>query len=126
MDVNGNFAPLYSLMQCLPDLTPTDCWECLKNISEMAMSRQGNQVLTVPCNLRYGMVQFYEGRPMWRIVIPSADAVVPPDHVMPTNQKHKSKQHNIFFPCRESSKYKFHKYYSLVLLLFKYMTFGAS
>ncbi|XP_025827150.1 cysteine-rich receptor-like protein kinase 10 isoform X2 [Panicum hallii] len=89
MDVNGNFAPLYSLMQCLPDLTPTDCWECLKNISEMAMSRQGNQVLTVPCNLRYGMVQFYEGRPMWRIVIPSADAVVPPDHVMPTNQKHK-------------------------------------
>ncbi|PUZ45421.1 hypothetical protein GQ55_8G222000 [Panicum hallii var. hallii] len=88
MDVNGNFAPLYSLMQCLPDFTPTDCWECLKNISEMAMSLQGSQVLAVPCNFRYSMGQFYEGQPMRRTP-QLASAVVPPDHVMPTNQKHK-------------------------------------
>ncbi|TVU17830.1 hypothetical protein EJB05_33890, partial [Eragrostis curvula] len=72
MDVNTSFPPIFSLTQCTPDLTPGDCWECLKNISKM----------------------FYEGEPMWHIM-PPEDVVLPPvvvASVAAPSSEHKSSQ----------------------------------
>ncbi|OEL21280.1 putative cysteine-rich receptor-like protein kinase 20 [Dichanthelium oligosanthes] len=73
MDFGGTFPPLYSLTQCVPELTPSDCWECLRSVSEMARSYlQGDHgsILAVPCNLRYSTAHFYEGEPMWHFMPP--------------------------------------------------------
>ncbi|TVU17836.1 hypothetical protein EJB05_33896, partial [Eragrostis curvula] len=86
MDVNSSFPPIFSRTQCTPDLTPGDCWECLKNISEMVtdsfQGMQGISITAVRCNLRYATAQFYEGKPMWHIM-PPEDAVLPPVVVAP-------------------------------------------
>ncbi|RLM58032.1 hypothetical protein C2845_PM18G10660 [Panicum miliaceum] len=89
-DVNSAFLALYSLAQCVPDFTPGDCWECLKNSSDTAVNlfhgEGGNRVLGVPCSMRYSTEKFYEGGPMWRIT-PPADAFAPQDAVR--SPKHK-------------------------------------
>ncbi|TVU17829.1 hypothetical protein EJB05_33889, partial [Eragrostis curvula] len=55
MDVYGSFPPIFSRTQCTPDLTPDDCWECLKNISKMTTDTfDGSKeisVFSLRCNL---------------------------------------------------------------------------
>ncbi|WVZ50653.1 hypothetical protein U9M48_001886 [Paspalum notatum var. saurae] len=55
--------PVYSLVQCTPDMAPDLCYNCLKNFSDRAMAhfsgRQRGQVLGVWCSLRYDTTKFY-------------------------------------------------------------------
>ncbi|KAL6654908.1 hypothetical protein ACP70R_008373 [Stipagrostis hirtigluma subsp. patula] len=97
MDVNVTFPPIFSRTQCTPDLTPGDCWECLKNISKMATDKfngqQGIWVLSVRCNLRFSTAQFYEGEPMWHILPPedAVGAMAPAAMPGPKHKRHMSK-----------------------------------
>ncbi|KAG2563168.1 hypothetical protein PVAP13_8KG291200 [Panicum virgatum] len=97
MDVSSTFPALYSLLQCVPDFTPSDCWECLKSISDTAVSLLDgeikNYVLGVPCSMWYSTVKFYEGKSMLHITPPpdalaTEDAARSPKHKTPNNYLH--------------------------------------
>nr|CAB3490213.1 unnamed protein product [Digitaria exilis] len=68
MDATVNNPLLYSMAQCMPDLISNDCWNCLTNITEIAMAsfagQQRGGVFTVRCVLRYDTNVFYSGKPM--------------------------------------------------------------
>ncbi|KAL6654906.1 hypothetical protein ACP70R_008371 [Stipagrostis hirtigluma subsp. patula] len=95
-DVSSSF-PLYSMAQCTPDLTPTACWACLKNASEMALDNlvagvNAIEVIHLQCDLRYDQYKFYTGDPMYNIgtsgaAPPPAPVAAPPAPV--ANQKRK-------------------------------------
>ncbi|KAL6654903.1 hypothetical protein ACP70R_008368 [Stipagrostis hirtigluma subsp. patula] len=87
-DVTSSF-PLYCMVQCTPDLTPTACWACLKNASEMALDNlvagvHGIEVNHLQCDLRYDEYQFYVRDPMLYIGSPGAGCQPP---VPVANQK---------------------------------------
>jgi hypothetical protein len=54
---------LYSLVQCTPDLSVSDCYKCLRvaigNQSSCCDGRQGGRVLLPSCNIRYEVNPFY-------------------------------------------------------------------
>ncbi|CAN6552851.1 unnamed protein product [Malus baccata var. baccata] len=54
---------LYSLVQCTPDLSSTDCDQCLRGaielIPECCDGRKGGRVLFPSCNIRYESFPFY-------------------------------------------------------------------
>lgn len=105
MDISTTFPTLFSLAQCVPDMAPMDCSECLGNISQQIKhyfsGKQGGRILSVQCNFRYEIYQFYQGNTTWYIgsppgiVVPSTPSVPPPSPlVVPPSQKPNSKQHN--------------------------------
>ena len=55
---------LYSLVQCTPDLSGTDCNNCLQDAIKILPSccsgKQGGRIVFPSCNLRYELYQFYE------------------------------------------------------------------
>ena len=57
------FQTLYSLVQCTPDLSSTDCNFCLQTainrIPICCYGKQGGRVLFPSCNLRYELFPFY-------------------------------------------------------------------
>ncbi|XP_020092881.1 cysteine-rich receptor-like protein kinase 6 [Ananas comosus] len=61
------FPTIYGLAQCTPDLSASDCRQCLGGlIGEMPQyfaGRQGGRILGVRCNLRYEVYSFYDGAP---------------------------------------------------------------
>ncbi|XP_056171976.1 cysteine-rich receptor-like protein kinase 10 isoform X2 [Syzygium oleosum] len=51
---------LYTLAQCTPDLTASDCDTCLHyGIGNLVSGKQGGRVLTPSCNVRYELYPFY-------------------------------------------------------------------
>ncbi|XVF87658.1 hypothetical protein PTKIN_Ptkin18bG0138000 [Pterospermum kingtungense] len=62
VNVSG-FQTLYSLVQCTPDLSSSDCNTCLRgNIAGLpncCSGKQGGRVLTPSCNIRYELYPFY-------------------------------------------------------------------
>jgi hypothetical protein len=55
---------LYSLVQCTPDISSSDCNMCLRgamaNLQTCCDGKQGGRVLYPSCNLRYEIYQFYQ------------------------------------------------------------------
>ncbi|XP_017234646.1 cysteine-rich receptor-like protein kinase 10 isoform X1 [Daucus carota subsp. sativus] len=67
---------IYGLMQCTPDLSSTQCSNCLdkaiENIPTCCSGRTGGQVLKPSCRLRFEIGPFYDGTPSVDIQTPSA------------------------------------------------------
>lgn len=57
------FQQLYSLAQCTPDLSSTDCDQCLRGAIELfpecCDGKKGGRVLFPSCNIRYESLPFY-------------------------------------------------------------------
>ncbi|KAJ6885621.1 hypothetical protein NC651_026297 [Populus alba x Populus x berolinensis] len=68
-----NFQTIYALVQCTPDLSPSECRDCLYNASglipECCNARQGGRVIYPSCNFRYEIDRFYD---------PSSNSIPPP------------------------------------------------
>jgi hypothetical protein len=58
------FQTLYSLVQCTPDISSSDCNMCLRgamtNLPMCCDGKQGGRVLYPSCNLRYEIFPFYQ------------------------------------------------------------------
>jgi hypothetical protein len=54
---------LYSLVQCTPDLSVSDCYKCLRraigNLPSCCDGKQGGRVLLPSCNIRFEVSPFY-------------------------------------------------------------------
>ncbi|KAM0839975.1 hypothetical protein ACQ4PT_005273 [Festuca glaucescens] len=63
---------LYCLMQCRPDLTASDCADCLQAVSGYTLrnmkGKQGGRVAWTRCNMRYEIYSFFIGEPVLRII----------------------------------------------------------
>ncbi|GMH05356.1 hypothetical protein Nepgr_007196 [Nepenthes gracilis] len=64
-DANFNILnKLYTLAQCTPDLTSSDCYTCLMQcigrLPSCCSGKQGGRVLVPSCNIRYEIYSFYE------------------------------------------------------------------
>ncbi|KAG4143777.1 hypothetical protein ERO13_D06G212650v2 [Gossypium hirsutum] len=61
--LNERFQTLYSLLQCTPDLTTSDCNTCLRgaiaDLPNCCDGKQGGRVLTPSCSIRYELYPFY-------------------------------------------------------------------
>ncbi|KAK1601437.1 hypothetical protein QYE76_037541 [Lolium multiflorum] len=71
LDVSA-FPTMYCLMQCRPDLTTDTCAACfqlvLQNTLRSVDFKQGAQVLSTRCTMRYEIYPFFFGDPMLRIM----------------------------------------------------------
>lgn len=58
-----NFKTIYALSQCTPDLSESECSDCLYNatglIPQCCQTRQGGRVIFPSCNFRYEINRFY-------------------------------------------------------------------
>ncbi|XP_034933310.1 cysteine-rich receptor-like protein kinase 29 [Populus alba] len=59
-----NFQTIYALVQCTPDLSTSECRDCLYTASgvipECCNARQGGRVIYPSCNFRYEIDRFYD------------------------------------------------------------------
>ncbi|KAJ6885630.1 hypothetical protein NC651_026305 [Populus alba x Populus x berolinensis] len=64
IDVPKNFQKIYALVQCTPDLSASECRDCLYNASGLIPQccdvRQGGRVIYPSCNFRYEIDRFYD------------------------------------------------------------------
>ncbi|KAJ6978831.1 receptor-like protein kinase [Populus alba x Populus x berolinensis] len=64
IDVPKNFQKIYALVQCTPDLSASECRDCLYNASGLIPrccdARQGGRVIYPSCNFRYEKDRFYD------------------------------------------------------------------
>ncbi|KAL4291995.1 hypothetical protein GQ457_14G010680 [Hibiscus cannabinus] len=59
-NISSSFPTLYSLGQCTPDLSSSDCDRCLRfAIGNLPRGSQGARVLSPSCNVRYEIYPFY-------------------------------------------------------------------
>ncbi|KAJ1295820.1 hypothetical protein BS78_01G252200 [Paspalum vaginatum] len=89
MDSGTTFPTVYSMAQCTPDLSATDCLVCLQGLLGMVNStmalRMGGRIQVIRCYFRYEAYVFYNGEPMLRVGPSSVKAPGP------TPAEHKSK-----------------------------------
>ncbi|CAK9180295.1 unnamed protein product [Ilex paraguariensis] len=85
---------LYSLVQCTPDLSATDCNRCLRvaigDLPNCCNGKKGGRVLQPSCNIRYETYPFYE----IKATAPSPSPTPPPAPPLPissTNPRGKGK-----------------------------------
>lgn len=75
-----NFQTIYALVQCTPDLSASECRDCLYNASGLIPkccdARQGGRVIYPSCNFRYEIDRFYD---------PSINSIPPPPDSTSTN-----------------------------------------
>ncbi|KAK1670789.1 hypothetical protein QYE76_058948 [Lolium multiflorum] len=68
MDSGTTFPMVYSLAQCTPDLSSSDCLVCLRGLLNMVNStmalRMGGQMGVIRCYFRYEASHFYDSQPM--------------------------------------------------------------
>lgn len=61
------FNTLYGMVQCTPDLSPSQCRECLSSIYDSSsicpVVKQGRRILTPSCNTRYEIYSFLSDPP---------------------------------------------------------------
>ncbi|KAF8700464.1 hypothetical protein HU200_034405 [Digitaria exilis] len=71
MYVNPQLPTVYGFVQCTPDLTRAQCWECLQVIQDLNRrwydGREGGRILGVRCSFRYEAYHFFAGMPEVRI-----------------------------------------------------------
>ncbi|KAL6848311.1 hypothetical protein ACP4OV_022439 [Aristida adscensionis] len=78
--------PLYSLMQCTPDMSGADCWECLQDLvgnSTFNGSTAGVRSFGVRCGYRYETYQFYSGEPLLNVGSLSQNNPTAPPSLLP-------------------------------------------
>ncbi|CAL4992783.1 unnamed protein product [Urochloa decumbens] len=68
---------IYGLAQCVPDLTPAQCRDCLghafKQVTQFLSGRpQWNDAFAVWCSLRYSVSPIHDGRAMLQLLAPPA------------------------------------------------------
>jgi hypothetical protein len=75
------FPRVYSLAQCTPDQTPTQCRRCLAGVLASDLGTFQNNIrgrmLGVNCTYRYDTSPFYHGPAMVRIASPPSSSVAP-------------------------------------------------
>ncbi|KAJ1291220.1 hypothetical protein BS78_02G301000 [Paspalum vaginatum] len=78
MYVNPQLPTVYGLVQCTPDLSRAECWDCLQGLQELNRrwydGREGGRILGLRCSFRYEAYRFFAGLPEVRIGLPPDDA----------------------------------------------------
>ncbi|KAK8618321.1 hypothetical protein V6N13_132316 [Hibiscus sabdariffa] len=68
---------VYTLVQCTPDLSSSDCNRCLQgaiaNLSDCCNGRQGGRVLKPSCTVRYDVDPFYGQTAVWTTPPPTQE-----------------------------------------------------
>uniref|UniRef100_A0ACD5TQM7 Uncharacterized protein n=1 Tax=Avena sativa TaxID=4498 RepID=A0ACD5TQM7_AVESA len=82
MDSIGGGAPtLYSLAQCTPDLSASDCLACLQRlvgtVNATNVLRLGGRIFVLRCNIRFEAIQFYDDKNTRRIPFPPPSSIAP-------------------------------------------------
>ncbi|AQK80286.1 Putative DUF26-domain receptor-like protein kinase family protein [Zea mays] len=81
MDSGRPFPTMYSMAQCTPDLSASDCLACLRRLVGMVNStmalRMGAQIHVIRCYFRYEAYSLYDSQPMLRVGPPSVPAPAP-------------------------------------------------
>ncbi|XP_058072819.1 cysteine-rich receptor-like protein kinase 10 [Magnolia sinica] len=76
----SDFSNIYGLVQCVRDLSNSDCYSCLQSmvgrIPTCCSGKIGGQVLSVSCNIRYEITSFFLSSP--RPPPPPVEALPPP------------------------------------------------
>ncbi|GJN12390.1 hypothetical protein PR202_ga30663 [Eleusine coracana subsp. coracana] len=89
MDSGTAYPLVYSIAQCTPDLSSSDCSACMRHLLGMVNStmalRMGAQIHVIGCYFRYEAYQFYNSQPMLRLGPTPAPAPSP----TPAMKKHK-------------------------------------
>ncbi|CAD5183526.1 unnamed protein product [Musa acuminata subsp. malaccensis] len=69
---------IYGLAQCTPDMSTSDCRQCLKGVLQgLPRSLQGARNQGVRCNIRFEVTPFYDGTPIISLLSPLTDATAP-------------------------------------------------
>ncbi|RWW20886.1 hypothetical protein GW17_00014985 [Ensete ventricosum] len=75
------FPTVYGLVQCTPDLSPTDCGTCLRGLYDqlpsLLVGKEGGRVIGARCNMRYEVYYFYQGKPTLALTAPVETASEP-------------------------------------------------
>nr|XP_018686875.1 PREDICTED: putative receptor-like protein kinase At4g00960 [Musa acuminata subsp. malaccensis] len=75
------FPNIYGLAQCTPDMSASDCRQCLEGVSQgLPMGRLIAENLGVRCNLRYKVGPFFEGNPIIRLVFAVTNGTTPAEN----------------------------------------------
>ncbi|WVZ57889.1 hypothetical protein U9M48_008224 [Paspalum notatum var. saurae] len=94
MDSDTTFPTMYSMAQCTPDLSASDCLVCLQGLLGMVNStmalRMGGRIHVIRCYFRYEAYVFYSGEPMIRVGPSSVKAPGP------TPAKHKRRMSKLW------------------------------
>ncbi|URE27542.1 Cysteine-rich receptor-like protein kinase [Musa troglodytarum] len=80
-NVTPAFPTIYALAQCTPDMSASDCRNCLEGVSQgLPMARMGARNQGVRCNLRYESSLFFQGNPIIRLISPVTNATTPAEN----------------------------------------------
>jgi hypothetical protein len=97
MYVNPQLPTVYGFVQCTPDLSRAQCWDCFQVLQDQNRrwydGREGGRILGVRCSFRYEAYHFFGGMPEVRIGLkgdPSSPAAETEIH-----GKHKKKMHSL-------------------------------
>uniref|UniRef100_A0A804KIH8 Cysteine-rich receptor-like protein kinase 10 n=1 Tax=Musa acuminata subsp. malaccensis TaxID=214687 RepID=A0A804KIH8_MUSAM len=72
---------IYGLAQCTPDMSTSDCRQCLEGVLQgLPQGRMGARNQGVRCNIRFETGPFYEGNPIIRLLSPLTNATTPADN----------------------------------------------
>nr|XP_018686595.1 PREDICTED: cysteine-rich receptor-like protein kinase 10 [Musa acuminata subsp. malaccensis] len=74
----SEFPTIYVMVECTPDLSPSDCSQCLQSLFDPLptdmVGKQGARVLGVRCVIRYELSAFYRIPSMVKLTAPLEDA----------------------------------------------------
>ncbi|CAL9116806.1 unnamed protein product, partial [Musa acuminata var. zebrina] len=72
---------IYGLAQCTPDMSTSDCRQCLKGVLQgLPRGLQGARNQGVRCNIRFEVTRFYEGSPNIWLLSPLTNATTPAEN----------------------------------------------
>ncbi|XP_064957328.1 cysteine-rich receptor-like protein kinase 6 [Musa acuminata AAA Group] len=98
-NVTQEVPTIYGLAQCTPDMSTSDCRQCLKGVLQgLPRSLKGARNQGVRCNIRFEVTPFYEGTPIISLLSPlltDATAPTPNPAVCPTGKEGKTKKTTI-------------------------------
>ncbi|CAN6356532.1 unnamed protein product [Urochloa humidicola] len=86
----------YTLAQCTPDLSATNCFTCLSGLLGMLnftmALREGGWISVIRCYFRYESYPFYDSQPTVNLTLPSASSPTPTT----TAVEHKRRMSNLW------------------------------
>ncbi|XP_064999493.1 cysteine-rich receptor-like protein kinase 10 [Musa acuminata AAA Group] len=87
---------IYGLAQCTPDMSTSDCRQCLKGVLQgLPQGRMGARNQGVRCNIRFEVTRLYEGIPIIWLLAPLTNATTVLPAVCPTGKEGKTKKTTI-------------------------------
>ncbi|KAK6917380.1 Gnk2-homologous domain [Dillenia turbinata] len=91
---SGDFTDIYGLAQCTPDLSETDCNNCLQTATQIfpdcCYGKQGARVLSPSCTLHYEIYLFFDSVPDPLPSPPQSSPLLPPPPSNPNKEGNKS------------------------------------